>query len=150
MYDNVVPPIVSILLLVSTLSASSAAARSIGCLATFFQMAPAGFVGSERSPKPSRNRVRRTGFPRYRVFLRARAVELVPGGKLLLQVFGSSDAKRCCDGVYDVLNDAVLEVLNHGMIDRAAYDAYYQPVYFRTLDETLTEPGGTLFLAISH
>jgi gibberellin A4 carboxyl methyltransferase len=52
-------------------------------------------------------------------FLRARAVELVPGGKLLLQVFGSSDAKRCCDGVYDVLNDAVLEVLNHGMIDRA-------------------------------
>jgi hypothetical protein len=60
-------------------------------------------------------------------FLRARAVELVPGGKLLLQVFG------------DVLNDAVLEVLNHGMIDRATCDAYYQPVYFRTLDE-LTEP----------
>jgi gibberellin A4 carboxyl methyltransferase len=72
-------------------------------------------------------------------FLRARAVELVPGGKLLLQVFGRSDAKRCCDGVYDVLNDAVLEVLSHGMIDRAAYDAYYQPAYFRTLDE-LTEP----------
>ena len=72
-------------------------------------------------------------------FLRARAIELVPGGKLLLQVFGRSDAKRCCDGVYDVLNDAVLEVLNHGMIDRAAYDAYYQPIYFRTLDE-LTEP----------
>ena len=38
-----------------------------------------------------------------------------------------------------MLNDAVLEVLNHGMIDRAAYDAYYQPVYFRTLDE-LIEP----------
>jgi gibberellin A4 carboxyl methyltransferase len=72
-------------------------------------------------------------------FLRARAAELVPGGKLLLQAFGNADAKRCCDGVYDVLNDAVLEVLNHGMIDRAAYDAYYQPVYFRTLDE-LTKP----------
>ena len=72
-------------------------------------------------------------------FLRARAVELVPGGKLLLQVFGAGDVKRCCDGIYDVLNDAVLEVLDHGMIDRAAYDAYYQPVYFRTLEE-LTEP----------
>jgi gibberellin A4 carboxyl methyltransferase len=72
-------------------------------------------------------------------FLRARAIELVPGGKLLLQVFGAGDVKRNCDGIYDVLNDAVLEVLDNGMIDRAAYDAYYQPVYFRTLDE-LTNP----------
>ena len=72
-------------------------------------------------------------------FLKARALELVPGGKLLLQVFGAGDVKRCCDGIYDVLNDAVLEVLNDGMIDRAAYDAYYQPLYFRTLDE-LTDP----------
>jgi hypothetical protein len=72
-------------------------------------------------------------------FLRARAIELVPGGKVLLQVFGAGDIKRCCDGVYDVLNDAVLEVLDDRMIERAAYDAYYQPVYFRTLDE-LTDP----------
>jgi gibberellin A4 carboxyl methyltransferase len=72
-------------------------------------------------------------------FLRARAIELVPGGKLLLQVFGAGDVRRCCDGIYDVLNDAVLEVLDDGMIDRAAYDAYYQPVFFRTLDE-LTDP----------
>jgi gibberellin A4 carboxyl methyltransferase len=72
-------------------------------------------------------------------FLRARAIELVPGGKLLLQVFGAGEVKRCCDGIYDVLNDAVLEVLDDGMIDRAAYDAYYQPVYFRTVDE-LTDP----------
>jgi hypothetical protein len=72
-------------------------------------------------------------------FLQARAIELVPGGKLLLEVFGAGDVKRNCDGVYDVLNDAVLEVLDDGMIDRAAYDAYYHPVYFRTLDE-LTKP----------
>ncbi|HEY2533610.1 MAG TPA: hypothetical protein VGJ20_37730 [Xanthobacteraceae bacterium] len=72
-------------------------------------------------------------------FLRARAIELVPGGKLLLQVYGAGDDKRCCDGIYDVLNDAVLEVLHEGMIDRAAYDAYYQPIYFRTLHE-LTDP----------
>ena len=68
-------------------------------------------------------------------FLRARAIELVPGGKLLLQVFGAGDVKRCCDGIYDVLNDALLEVLADGMIERAAYDAYYQPVFFRTLGE---------------
>ena len=54
MYDSWYPPIVFILPLVSTLLNSWAAARSIGCLATFFQMAPAEFVGSERSPKPSK------------------------------------------------------------------------------------------------
>lgn len=72
-------------------------------------------------------------------FLEARAAELVPGGRLLLQVFGASDTARTCDGIYDALNDAVLEVLAAGRIDREAYETYYQPVYFRTLDE-LTAP----------
>jgi len=71
-------------------------------------------------------------------FLRARAVELVPGGKLLVQVFGMGEEYRTCDGLYDVLNDAVLEAVTSGQIDRATYDAYYQPVYFRTLKELLT------------
>jgi SAM dependent carboxyl methyltransferase len=68
-------------------------------------------------------------------FARARAAELVPGGKLLIQVFGAGDAFRTCDGLYDVLNDAVLAAVDQGMISRDAYDRYYQPVYFRTLDE---------------
>lgn len=34
-----------------------------------------------------------------------------------------------------MLNDAVLEVLKVGGISREAYEAYYQPVYFRTLEE---------------
>ena len=72
-------------------------------------------------------------------FARARAAELVPGGKLLIEVFGSGPGGRTCDGIYDALNDAVLEVLDAGLIDRAAYEAFYQPVYFRTLDE-LTAP----------
>lgn len=72
-------------------------------------------------------------------FLHARAAELRPGGKLLLQVFGSGEAGRTCDGIYDSLNDAVLEALDAGLIDRDGYDGYYQPVYFRTLDE-ITAP----------
>jgi SAM dependent carboxyl methyltransferase len=72
-------------------------------------------------------------------FARARAAELVPGGKLLIEVFGSGDSGRTCDGIYDALNDAVLEVLDAGLIDRAGYEAFYQPVYFRTLEE-LTAP----------
>ncbi len=72
-------------------------------------------------------------------FARARAAELVPGGKLLIEVFGGGASGRTCDGIYDALNDAVLEVLDAGLIDRAGYEAFYQPVYFRTLDE-LTAP----------
>lgn len=80
-------------------------------------------------------------------FLSARAIELVRGGKLLLQVFGAGQELRTCDGIYDVLNDALLELVDARMIDRNAYDSFYQPVYFRTLDE-LTEPvaiSGTSF-----
>lgn len=76
-------------------------------------------------------------------FLKARAAELVPGGKLLVEVFGAGDSARTCDGIYDALNDAVLEALDAGLIDRAGYEAYYQPVYFRTLDE-LTAPLASL------
>lgn len=74
-----------------------------------------------------------------RAFAKARAAELVPGGKLLIQVFGAGDEFRTCDGLYDVLNDAVLEAVAKGMISRNDYDQYYQPVYFRTLEE-LTRP----------
>jgi gibberellin A4 carboxyl methyltransferase len=72
-------------------------------------------------------------------FLRARATELVAGGRLLVQVFGCADLHRTCDGIYDALNDAMLEVLDAGIIDRDGYESFYQPVYFRSLDE-LTAP----------
>jgi gibberellin A4 carboxyl methyltransferase len=68
-------------------------------------------------------------------FMRARAAELVPGGKLLIQVFGAGEALRTCDGIYDALNDAVLEAVDEGLIERKAYEHFYQPVYFRTLEE---------------
>lgn len=74
-----------------------------------------------------------------KAFAKSRATELVPGGKLLIQVFGAGDEFRTCDGLYDVLNDAVLEAVERDMISQDEYDRYYQPVYFRTLEE-LTGP----------
>jgi hypothetical protein len=65
----------------------------------------------------------------------ARAAELVPGGKLLIQVFGANEIWRTSDGIFDALNDALLEVLDAGLIDRDTYERYYHPVYMRTLDE---------------
>ena len=72
-------------------------------------------------------------------FLRVRSRELVKGGKLLMEVFGSKGAARTSDGLYDLLNDAVLDFVEAGEISREVYDRYYQPVYMRDLDE-LTGP----------
>ena len=72
-------------------------------------------------------------------FLNARAVELIPGGKLLLQVFGTGPTHATCDGFADALNDALLEMVDDNLIDRDHYEIYYHPTYFRTLDE-LTAP----------
>jgi gibberellin A4 carboxyl methyltransferase len=80
-------------------------------------------------------------------FLMARAAELVTGGKLLIETFGA-DSTRCCgDGVYDALNDAILEVRTTGRITEDEYERYYQPNYFRTLEELVrpvTEPSSPL------
>lgn len=70
-------------------------------------------------------------------FLMARAAELVPGGKLLVQNFGCGEELRECDGNCDVLNDALLEMVDAGIISREGYEAFYLPVYYRTLDELI-------------
>lgn len=72
-------------------------------------------------------------------FLRARAQEIIPGGKLLVEVFGATDTTRTSDGIYDLLNDAVLGFVESADISPDTYERYYQPVYMRTLDE-LTAP----------
>lgn len=82
-------------------------------------------------------------------FLKARAGELVPGGKLLVQVFGANQDCRTCDGIYDLLNDAVLELVTGGDISQESYGRYYQPVYMRTLDE-LTAPATDPSFGVSH
>jgi hypothetical protein len=68
-------------------------------------------------------------------FLEARARELAPGGKLLVATPGDTSEHRLCDGAYDVLNDACLDLVASGRVERARYERLTMPVYFRTLAE---------------
>ena len=70
-------------------------------------------------------------------FLECRARELVPGAKLLLAGPGDTDQARLCDGHYDVLNDACLDLVATGQIEKEGYERLTMPCYFRTLAELL-------------
>jgi hypothetical protein len=70
-------------------------------------------------------------------FLESRARELVPGGKLLLATPGDTDQARVADGLYDVLNDACLDLVAAGRLTREEYERLMMPVYFRTVEELL-------------
>jgi hypothetical protein len=70
-------------------------------------------------------------------FLQSRASELVPGGKLLIVSPGDSEEQRVADGLYDVLNDACLDLVAAGRLDRQCYERFTMPLYFRTIAETL-------------
>ncbi len=85
-------------------------------------------------------------------FLECRAGELVAGGKLLLAAPGDDSKGRCVDGLYDVLNDALLDLVAEKIIPRERYERVTIPVYFRTLEETtapLTRPGSPVQGAFS-
>ncbi len=70
-------------------------------------------------------------------FYRARADELLPGGRLLAASFGIGERYRCCDGIYDVLYDALLDLCDSGRLDVDALRRLVFPIYFRTQDELL-------------
>jgi hypothetical protein len=70
-------------------------------------------------------------------FLQCRGRELVPGAKLLLVSPGDSDQSRLCDGVGDVLNDACLDLVAAGRLEREDYERLTLPCYFRTVTELL-------------
>jgi hypothetical protein len=70
-------------------------------------------------------------------FLRCRARELVPGGKLLLATPGDAKQARVGDGVFDVLNDACLDLVAVGRLKREEYERLTMPCYFRTVEELL-------------
>jgi cyclopropane-fatty-acyl-phospholipid synthase len=103
-----------------------------------------GFI-LPNGPDPTRNvgsvsRDERDLFARQsetdlKAFLKARAAELVRGGKLLVQVFGADAEQHTGVGLYDALNDAVLELCATRKISKDEYDRYYQPIYFRSIDE---------------
>lgn len=71
-------------------------------------------------------------------FYSSRAEELVPGGKLLVQVFGRNELVSTGDGIFDVLSDAILEFIDQGILRREVYEKLIFPLYYRTLDELLT------------
>jgi hypothetical protein len=70
-------------------------------------------------------------------FLECRARELIPGGKLLLAGPGDTDQSCIADGILDVLNDACLDLVAAGRLQREEYERLTMPVYFRTAAEML-------------
>jgi hypothetical protein len=70
-------------------------------------------------------------------FLQCRANELVAGGKLLIVSPGDADEQRLADGLYDVLNDACLDLVAAGRLPRQRHERFTMPLYFRTVAETL-------------
>jgi SAM dependent carboxyl methyltransferase len=70
-------------------------------------------------------------------FLECRARELVPGAKLLLAGPGDTDRARLCDGLYDVLDDACLDLVAAGRLEREGYERLTMPCYYRTVPELL-------------
>jgi hypothetical protein len=70
-------------------------------------------------------------------FLKRRADELVPGGKLLIATPGDAEGHRVVDRLYDVLNDACLDLIAAGRLPRQRYERFTMPIYLRTLAETL-------------
>jgi hypothetical protein len=75
-------------------------------------------------------------------FYRARAAELVPGGKLLVASFGVNERYRCSDGIYDLLNDALLDLRQAGRLSRDAYHRIVFPIYFRSKEELIAPVAG--------
>jgi hypothetical protein len=72
-------------------------------------------------------------------FYRARASELTSGARLLVQVFGRNANASTSHGIYDVLNDAIVDLIDAGRFTDDFYRALIFPVYFRDLGE-LTIP----------
>jgi hypothetical protein len=70
-------------------------------------------------------------------FLECRARELVPGGKLLLASPGDTNQARVGDGLFDVLNDACLDLVAAGRLGREEYERLTMPCYYRTVEELL-------------
>ena len=55
--------------------------------------------------------------------------------RVLVVTPGDEPNQRLCDGIYDVLNDACLDLVTAGRVERARYERLTMPVYFRTLAE---------------
>jgi cyclopropane-fatty-acyl-phospholipid synthase len=63
------------------------------------------------------------------------------GGEAAAGRAGDTDQASVCDGLGDILNDACLDLVAAGRLEREQYERFTIPVYFRTLDELLAPLG---------
>jgi len=68
-------------------------------------------------------------------FYRSRAKELQPGGKLLVQVCGSDEQADTFANHFDAANDAMLSLIEEGVLPRSYHDNLHIGAYTRTPDE---------------
>ena len=69
-------------------------------------------------------------------FLELRAAELVPGGRLVLDMMGRHEGGASTGGLlWGQIRSVVEELTDEGRLDAATVDGYVFPVYERTLDE---------------
>jgi cyclopropane-fatty-acyl-phospholipid synthase len=83
----------------------------------------------------------------WEAFLEARAAELVPGGRFLVQGIGTDDEGRASAAeLLDQMWKVAVDLRDRGVLDREALDRFVFPVYCRTAAEAATpvEPGGAL------
>ncbi|HYZ15853.1 MAG TPA: hypothetical protein VE591_05610 [Candidatus Acidoferrum sp.] len=73
----------------------------------------------------------------WTVFLRHRAVELRPGGKLLAFMLGNDNGACGLAKPFDLLDSLLREMVAEGSVSGAAYDALACPLHWRTIDEVL-------------
>lgn len=105
------------------------------------------FIGYMEAPPAAQQAFARQADDDLTRFYGARGQELASGGKLLMIIPGSDGDSRCSDGLYNVLNDATIDLVEVGKISRERYERFAMPVYFRTLTEltaSLNRPGGSL------
>ncbi|QDT90365.1 class I SAM-dependent methyltransferase [Gimesia algae] len=70
-------------------------------------------------------------------FYRARAAELAPGGKLLVQIFGRNETHSTGHGICDVLSDALLDFVEADMLPRFFYENFIFPASYRNTAELI-------------
>jgi cyclopropane-fatty-acyl-phospholipid synthase len=75
----------------------------------------------------------------WRAFLVARAADLAPGGRLIVQMVGTevddSGAHVTARGLLRAMADVADEMVESGALDREVVDRYVLGVYARTVDE---------------
>lgn len=74
-----------------------------------------------------------------RQYYQARAEELLPGGKLLVQIFGRNQDFSTSQGIYDVLSDAILDLQHEGLLPADFYTRFVAPVTCRQVED-LVDP----------